>query len=528
MPRSSRILSTLCIGLVLAAVAVDAATAKPQHGGRSGEVIRVWNEIARSQAVGNAVRFSRVLAIMHAAQHDAVNGAEPQYETYASRLRDRKADAEAAAAAAAHKVLVSFFPANQASLDAALVASLASIPNGPAESAGVSLGQAVGQLLLDFRSNDGFDVPDPFAPTPGPGVWEPTPPAFAPMLEAQFQNVSPFTLRDRSQFLPDPPPDLASAKYARDFNEVKGLGQDTSPLRTADQTELGHFWAEGSPIGWSRVGSIVSSYRGYNLHRTARLLALLNMAMADGFIAGWYEKRHFAFWRPVTAIRKAETDGNPDTSPDQTWLPLRPTPALPDYPSTHSLLGGAAAEILRRFTERDHFRFCMTSTTSVPPGAKRCWRSFTEAELENANSRVVVGFHFRFATTTGVEVGRKVGRYAIRHSLRPLGHEGDGDKSARSGTDPARGTTRGGRGPSLEGKAGPRQSARRVAELGIGAQTHLPASRAVQRKRVSHRAMSIAALSSAATRNRRGALPHHSVGSTLPSSRRWAERLALR
>ena len=208
------------------------------------------------------------------------------------------------------------------------------------------------------------------------------------MLEAQFQNVRPFTLRDRSQFLPGPPPDLASARYARDFNEVKRLGQDTSPLRTADQTQLAHFWAEGSAVGWSRVGSIVSSRRDYDLHRTARLLALLNMAMADGFVTGWYQKRHFAFWRPVTAIRKAETDGNPATSPDPNWLPLRPTPALPDYPSTHSLLGGAAAEILRRFTGQDRFRFCMTSTTSVPAGAERCWNSFTEAELENADSRV--------------------------------------------------------------------------------------------------------------------------------------------
>jgi hypothetical protein len=420
MPRLSRILSTTCIGLVLAAVAGDAAIAKPQHGRRSGEVIRAWNEIARSQAFGNSIRFSRVLAIMHAAQHDAVNGTEPRYESYASSLSDRKADAEAAAAAAAHRVLVSFFPANQASLDAALVESLASVPDGPAESAGVALGQAVGQLLLDFRANDGFAVPDPFSPTPGPGVWEPTPPAFAPMLEAQFQNVSPFTLVDRSQFLPNPPPDLTSVTYARDFDEVNGLGQDTSPLRTDDQTQLAHFWAEGSPIGWSRVGSIVSSRRDYDLHRTARLLALLNMAMADGFVTGWYQKRHFAFWRPVTAIRKAETDGNPDTSPDPSWLPLRPTPALPDYPSTHSLLGGAAAEILRRFTGQDHFRFCMTSTTSVPASGERCWKSFTEAELENASSRVVVGFHFRFACTTGVEVGRKVGRFAIGHSLRPL------------------------------------------------------------------------------------------------------------
>ncbi len=418
MPRISRILAAACIGLVLTAVAEAAATAKP-HGPKSGEVIRAWSEIARSQAFENPIKLSRVLAIMHAAQHDAVNGAEPRYEPYASHLSDRTADAEAAAAAAAHRVLVSFFPVNQAALDAELVNSLTNVPDGAAESAGVALGQAVGQLLLDARADDGFDIPDPFAPTPGPGVWEPTPPAFAPMVEAQFQNVRPFTLRDRSQFLPAPPPALASARYARDFNEVKRLGQDTSPLRTADQTQLAHFWVEGSPVGWSRVGTIVSSRHGYDLHRTARLLALLNMAMADGFVAGWYQKRHFAFWRPVTAIRNAQTDGNPGTSPDPNWLPLRPTPAIPDYPSTHSLLGGAAAEILRRFTGQDHFRFCMTSTTSVPASAERCWNSFTEAELENARSRIAVGFHFRFACTTGVQVGRKVGSFAIRHSLRP-------------------------------------------------------------------------------------------------------------
>jgi hypothetical protein len=414
--------STACVGLVLATIAGHAAIAAPQHSRRSGEVIRTWDEIAGAQAFGNPVRFSRILAIMHTAQHDAVNGAESRYETYTSPHVDRKADAEAAAAAAAHRVLVFFFPANQTALDADLSASLAKVPDGPAERAGVALGQAVGQCLLDVRADDGFDVADPFAPTPGPGVWEPTPPAFAPMLEAQFQNVRPFTLRDRGQFLPGPPPALTSARYARDFNEVKHLGQDTSTLRTADQTQLAHFWAEGSPVGWSRVGSIVSSMRHYDLHRTARLLALLTMAMADGFIAGWYQKRHYALWRPVTAIRHADTDGNPATSPDPTWLSLRPTPALPDYPSTHSLLGGAAAEILRTFTGQDRFRFCMSSTTAVPAGAERCWNSFTQAEAENANSRVVVGFHFRFATTTGVGVGRNVGRFAIGHSLRPLHH----------------------------------------------------------------------------------------------------------
>jgi hypothetical protein len=405
---------------VLALAAASPSTASARGAPSSGEVIREWNETARSQAFGNPLRLARILAIMHAAQHDSVNGAETRYETYTSTVHDPEADAEAAAAAAAHEVLVAFFPENRAALDAQLADSLSGVRDGDAEDAGVALGRAVGDVVLEARADDGYSTSDPFSPAPGPGIWEPTPPALAPMLEPQFQNVVPFTLRDRRQFRPDPPPSLTSSRYARDYNEVKLVGQDISSARTFDQTHIAHFWAEPSPSGWSRVGNLVSARYGYDLHRTARLQALLNMAMADGFVVGWYQKRRFAFWRPVTAIRKGATDRNRATAPDPSWLSVRPTPALPDHPSTHSLLGGAAAEILRRFTGRNAFPFCMVSTTSAQAGTERCWDSFTRAELENAESRVLVGFHFRSAIETGVEVGRKVGRFAIRHSLRPL------------------------------------------------------------------------------------------------------------
>jgi hypothetical protein len=168
------------------------------------------------------------------------------------------------------------------------------------------------------------------------------------------------------------------------------------------------------------VASIVSTRQGYDLHETARLLALLNMAMADGFIVGWHQKTHFGLWRPVTAIRAADTDLNPATEADPTWMPLRPTPAAPDYPSTHSVLGSAAAEVLRQFTGTDTFEFCMASSSSTPAGTERCWQSFTEAELENAESRVLVGFHFPFACEAGMNVGRQVGEFAVTNSLRPL------------------------------------------------------------------------------------------------------------
>ena len=417
MTSTNRI--TACVA-VLALAAALPSTASARSGASSGEVIREWNETARSQAFGNPLRLARILAIMHAAQHDSVNGAETRYETYTSTVHDPEADAEAAAAAAAHEVLVAFFPENRAALDAQLADSLSGVRDGDAEDAGVALGRAVGDIVLEARADDGYSTSDPFSPAPGPGIWEPTPPALAPMLEPQFQNVVPFTLRDRRQFRPHPQPSLTSSRYARDYNEVKLVGQDISSARTFDQTHIAHFWAEPSPSGWSRVGNLVSARYRYDLHRTARLQALLNMAMADGFVVGWYQKREFAFWRPVTAIRKGATDRNRATAPDPSWLSLRPTPALPDYPSTHSLLGGAAAEILRRFTGRNAFPFCMVSTTSAPAGTERCWDSFTRAELENAESRVLVGFHFRSAIETGVEVGRKVGKFAIRHSLLPL------------------------------------------------------------------------------------------------------------
>ena len=430
MTMSAHPLITALATVVVLAVASPAAGSA--RGPSSGEVVRDWNDTARSQAFENPLRLARILAIMHAAQHDAVNGAQPRYETYAATLRDPGADPEAAAAAAAHEVLLAFFPANQAALDARLAESLSAVPDRDAEDAGVALGRVVGDIVLQKRADDGYGMSDPFTPAPRPGVWQPTPPAFAPMLEAQFQNVTPFTLRDRTQFLPDPPPSLTSRRYARDYNEVKLVGQDISSARTTDQTHLAHFWAEPSPSGWSRVGNLVSARYRYDLHRTARLQALLNMAMADGFVIGWYQKRHFALWRPVTAIRKGDTDGNPRTALDPSWLSLRPTPALPDYPSTHSLLGGAAAEILRRFTGTSVFPFCMASTTSAPPGTERCWNSFSQAELENAESRVLAGFHFRFAIKTGVAVGRKLGRFAMRHALRHYGATRPSAKGSRT------------------------------------------------------------------------------------------------
>jgi len=390
----------------------------------SGQVVRKWNEICIAQAFGNGPRNARQLAIMHTAMHDAVNGVEARYERHLSTLSDPSADAEAAAVAAAHKVLVNFFPANQAALDAELANSLSTIPDGPAKTAGVALGAAIGQEAFDARLNDGFSSVDPFVPPVGPGFWQPTPPAFASMVEPQFQNVTPFGIESRDQFEVKTKKALilTHAQYTADFNEVKELGRIDSPTRTADQTHYAHFWYEGSQLGWSKIANIISLNENYDLHETARLLALVSMSLCDGFISGWYWKRVHAFWRPITAIRAADTDGNPDTIPDPTWDSLRPAPALPDYPSTHSVLG-AAAEVMRRFSGTNRHSFCFVSTTSVPASSERCFDSLSQARDENADSRVMVGIHFRTAVEEGVKLGQKIGKYIIKYNLRALKHK---------------------------------------------------------------------------------------------------------
>jgi hypothetical protein len=407
-----------CLAAVMALGAMWSPIAAAETEG-SADVVPAWYATART-APANPVQMARVLAMVHAAMHDAVNGAEPRYETYASDLRDRHAHPEAAAAASAHRVLAGLFPTHQATWDAALAASLVEIPDGPAKAAGLRLGAATGQIILDVRANDGWNAVDPFGPAPAPGVWKPTPPAFTPMAEPQFRNVRPFTVASGAQFRVPSPPRLPSDEYRRVFDEVKAVGRDSSATRTADQTHMAHFWYEPPYDTWSRIAGIVRVDRGYGLHRTARLYALVNMVACDGLIAGWYWKREHAFWRPITAIHEADIDGNPHTAADPAWNSLRVAPSHPDHPSTHSVLGGAAAEVVRRFVGSDHHPFCMTSLTAVPAGSTRCLQTFSQAQRENVNSRVYAGVHFRTAIEAGDRLGRRIGRFAFKHVLRPL------------------------------------------------------------------------------------------------------------
>jgi hypothetical protein len=409
----------------------------------AGDVIG-WNEhLLGVLAVSgqNNIIQTRSLAMAHAAIHDALNAIEQRYQPYAVSWRAAPwASPEAAIAAAAHRVIVGVIPgfgnpAQQAAAIAAAndayAAAIATLPDGPARAEGIGVGEAAATAILLIRASDGALLANaPYVPLAGPGFWQPTPnpnppdpssdgPGLAPPILPRWGDVTPFTLRSGDQFRPDGPPALASRKYARDYAEVQSVGERLSATRTTGQSEIARFWYEGSQVGWNRIARIVAEPRLLDLREQARLFALVNFALADGFIAGWNARYVYNFWRPVTAIRAGDADGNDRTAGDPLWETFLDTPAIPDYPSTHSVLGGAAAEVLGRFFQDDAIPF---TTTSGPPfaGITRSYASFTEAAHENADSRVYAGIHFRTAARDGVRLGQKIGAFGVKRYIEPL------------------------------------------------------------------------------------------------------------
>ena len=383
-----------------------------------------WNEATVAALTAhdgylNPSAAARLYAIVHVAQHDAVNAVRPRYESHAFDGRDAAADPVAAAASAAHAVLVATFPAQQAQLDATLATSLAAVPDGAAETRGVALGAQSAAAILADRADDGSDAPLFGGHEPGtePGDYQYTPP-FDFAFQPGWRDVRPFALARADQFRPKPPPALDGRAYADAFDEVKATGEAASAVRTADETAYARFWYEFSELGWNRIARTVAVDRKLGLQATARMFALLNMAMSDSYVAGWDAKYHYDFWRPITAIRAAGTDGNAATEPDPTWEPLMVTPPVPDYPSTHAALGDAAAEVLASVLG-DRTEFAFASPTADPATPTRAFARFRDAADENADSRVQAGIHFRFATEAGQRLGRRVGRWAVSHHLRP-------------------------------------------------------------------------------------------------------------
>ena len=389
------------------------------------KIIIDWNLVTLQVEGGptyqHALLSSRVNAMVHIAMHDALNSINPVYEQYAYKTTTARANTNpfAAVASAAYAVLKASFPESISILDSALTASLSPIPDGAQKENGIALGAAAGDAILALRAGDGaFENPVVTIPVSTvPGVYNVVPPftfVFAPF----WKTMQTFSLNSYDQFRSSPPPALNSPAYTHDFNEVKDVGSINSSTRTADQSAYAKWWYELSEIGWNRVARLTATVRSQGLFATARLFALLNMAMTDSYTAGWDSKFFYNFWRPYTAIRAAATDGNDNTLEDINWEPAEPTPPVPDYPSTHSTLGNAAATVLTHFFG-NHTGFAMPSTTAVPAGALRRFNSFKEAANENADSRVRAGIHFRFACNAGQKLGDEVGKWTLRNYLNP-------------------------------------------------------------------------------------------------------------
>ncbi len=422
------------------------------------DAVTAWNAYMGEAALAaciapldNPLTESRMYAMAHIAISDALNAIHPRYESYALQTRaQRGASATAAVASAARYVLVPVLkalpaPFPQACIDASVAvvqqryaAALAAVPDGPAKDAGVAIGRAAAAAIRHLRAHDGSDTPlivSDFPQGTAPGQWRFTPDrpfAFAP----GWGKVTPFVLADSSQFRPEPPYDLTSAQYTRDLNEVKALGGDgvtTPTARTAEQTEIALFWWESSPLRWNRIARTVAAGRGLDMWEKARLFGLLNAALADGYIGSFDTKYHDLFWRPVTAIREAGSDGNPATTADPAWTPLQITPPIPDHDSAHAVEGGAAARVLARFFGTDDVSFSVCSLTpnavatcSDPSPVVRRYSSFSQAAHENAVSRVYIGFHFRHAVQAGVRHGGRIADRAVSHLFRPLDDDSAG------------------------------------------------------------------------------------------------------
>jgi hypothetical protein len=419
---SNKIVLSLFFGLIISST-ISAKRPGPASK-QPASAILYWNEVAY-QAFGgtkyqHSLMASRINAMVHLAIHDALNGIEEKYSRYAFNGIDKKADPLAATATAAHTVLVHEIPENKSYVDSVLNKVLQSIKEGAAKTKGIALGIAAGKAVIEKRAKDGAqgNVVGPIAPSAVAGIYQAVPPfdfAFAP----HWKDMQSFTLKTNDQFRSAPYPSLQSKKYTAALNEVKAMGGLNSAARTADQTFYAQFWYEFSEAGWNRVARVVAASQNLNLLDAARLFALVDMALADSYIAGWDSKFYYNFWRPFTAIRNAANDGNNMTIADAKWEPALPTPPVHDYPSTHSVLGNAAAAVLALLLG-DNTPFTMSSPTAVPAGATRSFKSFSQAAKENADSRVMAGIHFRFSCEAGLEMGDKIGKWTVENMLRPL------------------------------------------------------------------------------------------------------------
>jgi hypothetical protein len=375
------------------------------------------------------------LAMVHLAIYDAVNAIQglPFASHTSAPPVARPASADAAVATAAHDVLVALFPSQAGDLDAKYVASLAGVPDEIARVNGTAVGHHAAAAILAARAQDGRDGIVTYVPGSGPGVWAPTPPAFLAAQAPAAALVQTFALTGASQFRPDAPPPLGGGRWARDYNETKALGSAAGSTRTPAQTDIAWFWSDNPTLQWNRAWRALSAAQFLGLADNARYFAMLATASSDALTACWDAKYAYNFWRPVTAIRAGDVDGNPATAPDPQWIGLIVTPNHPEYPAAHGCFSGAVTETLETFFGSDRVCFAINSNVAGLLDPVRHYSRFSDALREVLDARIYGGMHYRNSNRIGANLGKRVSRYMTRHFFRPSrDHGGNSWFSCRS------------------------------------------------------------------------------------------------
>lgn len=412
----------LSVALGLVAAASQGSGPRPS----SADIIHEWNAQLESLLPAGGLNQPRQYAMLHIAMFDAVNSIERKYGRYRFAVwASPAASPEAAAAQAAHDVLVSLYPASQATFDQALQARLAGIHPFRAK-LGSDVGKAVAAAVLAWRANDGWSAPPPpFVLPPLPGAWQPTPPAMQAAQFTQFPATQPFGLLTPTQYLPRRPPELDSQEYAEDLNEVKRIGSATSTERTAEQTQLARLFASVTSSTthwavWNHVARDTARAHRLSMLDTARLYALMNVSMHDGVQTSHSSKFVYGLWRPITAIRRADEDLNALTDPDPSWASLLTTPPYPTHAGNQACVGASAARALALFYDKDAMAFTVTWTGSGGnPDVTRPYQGFWQLAEDQANSRVYGGIHFRFENEASQATCPRVPEYLFSRYMRP-------------------------------------------------------------------------------------------------------------
>jgi hypothetical protein len=383
----------------------------------SADVITDWNEKAVAFVTPRMTppAAQRAVAIVHVAMFDAVNAIEPRYRPYLVQLpAHATASKEAAAAAAASAALQRLVPQAEKEIGAAVTAYLAAIADGDAKRDGVKLGTAVAEKVLEARGSDGANAADSYRPKARPGVYVPTPIT----VGSAWPNLTPFAMTSPAQFRPQAPIALESAQWAADYNEIKDLGSRTSARRSARQTGDARFWLITGPQSTDPIARQLVAAHKMSVVDSARFMALCAVALADAYVAVLEAKYHYDFWRPITAIRNGDHDDNPATERDAAWQPIDNTPMHPEYPCAHCIGSAALAAVVETVLgSPDIPEVAMTSATA--PGVTHRWTNMRVYAAEVSNARIWAGFHYRFSTVVGADMGNKLGAYVVHNVMQP-------------------------------------------------------------------------------------------------------------